>query len=101
MLRSSIYDPGVYGIEMSDIELVGIGVFVVVGIGVFVGVIVGGGKVEGGRVGTAVVGMGMTVGVEDNGRVQADKTKIKLTTRNENKDFLNITDSFLAWQSSR
>ncbi len=68
--------------------------FVVVGTGVLVGVFVGGGRVSV-TVGMAVVGMGMAVGVEDNGRVQADKIKIMLITRDRNMDFLDIMGSFL------
>jgi hypothetical protein len=55
---------------------------------------VGGGTVRGGNVGTAVVGMGMTVGVSESGKVQADKTIIKLS-RNGKTVFLDMANSFL------
>ena len=59
-----------------------------------IGVLVGGGTVEGGKVGTAVVGIGMTVGVADIGKVQADKTNIKLS-RNGKTVFIDMAKSFL------
>jgi hypothetical protein len=55
---------------------------------------VGGGTVWGGKVGTAVVGMGVTEGVSERGKVQADKTNIK-PSRNGKTVFMDMANSFL------
>jgi len=84
--------------ETGTIELVG-AVVAVEGTGVLVGgtgvlvegagVKVGGILVEGGK-----VRIGMTVGVVERGKVQADKIMIK-QSRNGNTDFLDMVNSFL------
>ncbi len=84
--------------ETGTIELVG-AVVAVGGTGVLVGgtgvlvegtgVKVGGILVEGGK-----VGFGVVIGDAESGKVQADKTMIKLS-RNGNTDFLDMANSFL------